>query len=573
MSLTYGSLVLTSSPYLIEFGMDTGAPQNVTEALAFLLQDGEVELSSRASNRTLQFNVLIEGANLLALATAEAALVAETEKALNTITIDPGDSGPATVYETYRAQVTLVRDDDWEQSRMRRYTVTVRAIPFPKSNAEVTVAALAASGTTTTLVDAGSATTGWTGAVNGGASAPSVVSGAVGVTSTALPGSVTVALTRTGSITTSSTKYLMIDWRGAANYKLRAFGDGTELTQAAQFNSPTSGYIRTWFNVPASSIAVLLLQQTSNWQYGTATRSLFIDNINRTDVRPSLGSARQLQRTVELSGSARAPGRVAIEHATSALGYTIAYFWPDGYPSSPPLRQYRVSGGSVTTDATKISGAYEPIKSTTITYGIPISQLNAGSHLLMAKMFSASSIGGSTTTVTYTHYTSLGGVPVSDTVTGTVTVPNTTLSGASYTVLGRLLLPTLDVDPNSGAIQFITLNATTTLADLSLDEAWLFNTSIGQLSVVWSAGTSAPSVGGAANRIYIEPASVSTPRPTISIGTNADRSDARMPKDVASFQVPVFEPPRVNVFTVTPNALDAAVSLTYYPHWHTSAAL
>jgi hypothetical protein len=42
-------------PYLHRVRLDEGAPQNVTEALAFLLQDGEVELSTAASNRTFQF--------------------------------------------------------------------------------------------------------------------------------------------------------------------------------------------------------------------------------------------------------------------------------------------------------------------------------------------------------------------------------------------------------------------------------------------------------------------------------------------------------------------------------------
>jgi hypothetical protein len=105
LTLTYGALNLTASPYGVEFGMDVGAPQNEAVALAFMLQDGEIELSSRASNRTFTFTVQVEGASLTAMAANEAALIAETEKLLNTLTVDPGDGAPATVFDIYRGQV------------------------------------------------------------------------------------------------------------------------------------------------------------------------------------------------------------------------------------------------------------------------------------------------------------------------------------------------------------------------------------------------------------------------------------------------------------------------------------
>lgn len=571
LTLTYGALNLTAYPYGIEFGMDTGAPQNVYETLAFLLQDGEVALSDRASNRTLTFNIMIEGASLAALAQAEAALIAETDAALNTITIDPGDGAPASVYETYRGQVTLARDDNGEIARIRRYTVTVASSAFVRSTAEVVVPALSSSGTTTTLVDSGSATTGWSGTVNGSAATVAVSSGAVGTTSAAIVGQVMVTLTRAGSITTSSTKYLMVDWRGMANTPLVAVADGVTLDRISQTSSPTAGYARTWFYVAASSVSSLSLSQTSYVPSGQYARPLYVDNINRTDIRPSLGTARQLLRSITVQGSARTQGRLAIESETSGLGYVIAYSWTGGAEGySPPLRQYRVSGGTVTTDTSRISGATEPIKSTTITYEIPVSRLNSGTHILACKLDKSGS--GTAASIAYTSQTFLGSNAISALTSGTSAVQYTTIIGASYTIVTRLQLPSVEVNPNSGAFQRITLNATTDFTGLIIDEGWLFNTSIGQLSMVWSDGSGTPTVGLNCNRMYFEPATSVSPRPVVKIGTNADRSDARTPREMQAWQQPIFPPSAVNVFTVTPAALDSNVSLAYYPRWHTHAA-
>lgn len=576
MKLTLGALDLTASPYLIEFGSDLGAPQNVTEALAFLLQDGEVELSSRASNRTLQFNVIIEGANPLALAASEAALILETEKPLNLLTIDPGNSGPPTVYETFRAQVSLVHDDDMEMASIRRYSVEVRAYPFVRSVAEVVTPALAASGTTTTLVDNGSATTGWTGAVDGVSTSPAVVSGAVGITTTALRSGVVVTLARTGSITTSSTRYLMVDWRGVEDTPITVTGDGVTLDCISQINSPTAGYIRSWFYVPAAaSVTTLVFTQNSGAMDAATARPLYVDNINRTDIRPSLGSARQLLRTITMVGSARAPGRLAIEHETAALGNVLAYVWTGGTEGySPPMRQYRVSGGTVTTDTSKVSGAVEPIKSTTITYDIPVSRLTPGQHLLMLQLLTSEHAYGATvTTVTYTSQTILGSIQ-STLETGTITVPPSSINGdwSGFAAIARLILPSGNAVLSSGAIQRITLTATTTLTDLRLDEGWLLHAD-GHL-IVADAGAGTPGAGAPSNRMWIEPPNLNTPRPTVRVGMRADRGDAHypFPGGAKSWQQPVFEPGTVNLLTVTTGTPDANATLAYFPRWHTHAA-
>lgn len=575
MRLVYGSLDLTDDPYSIEFGSDVGAPQNVVEAYAFLLQDGEIELSDRASNRTLAFNVIVEGADLAEMADAEAALIAETEKPLNTVTIDPGDFGPASVYETYRGQVTLVRDDDWELNHLRRYSVTVRAMPFARSDAEVIAPALAASGTTTTLVDNGSATTNWTGTTNGAAATVNVSSGAVGMTTASLSGDVTIALTRTASITTSATKYLVVDWKGSAGTgpSLRAYGDGVELTKVAESPSPTAGYTRTWFYVTAASVAALRLDSLSSpsWNpaLGGVARTLYVDNIDRTDVVPVIGSGRQLLRSISIAGSAPTTGSIAIEHSTNALGDVMAYFWPDdsrGY--SPPLRQFRTSGGAVTSDAAMVSGAHETVAGTTVTYQIPASRLFAGLHLLMLRV--AVSNPATVVGVTYTATTLINGTDVGASVTGPTR--SLTFSDTNYAIftIGRLLLPTRDLDPASAAV--VQIQVSFTGAGSTLDEAWLFNIESGDLIGPVACGTGAAASGGPARRLFLEATTVYEPRPTLRIGHAADRSDSFFPATLRGWQFPRLKPDRVSVLTVTTNTTDASVTLRHKPTWHTHAA-
>lgn len=584
MRLTYGSLDLTDHPYGIQFGSDFGAPQNVTEALAFLLQDGEVELSSRASNRTIQFNVLIEGGDLGALADAEAALIAETEKPLNELTLDPEDYGPPTVFETFRAQVTHARDDDGELSRLRLYTVTVKALPFGHSEAEVVTEALAASGTTTELVDDGSATTNWTGEVNGVSTAPTVDSGAVKVTTGtgAVVGDYTLTLTRTDSIDTTVTKYLAVDWKPESDTggpDLRAFADGVELARIGEQASPSAGYTRTYFLVPSAvaSIAALRLESsTSISPAGTppgvgSGRSLYVDNIDRTDVRPKSGTARQLLRSLDVGGSVRTPGSLAIEHETAALGDVIVYVYPDvenvrGY--SPPLRQYRVSGPTVTPDASLVSGLREDLTGATAVFDVPRRCLASGQHLLVVRT-STGALLSPTPVLSWTAVTRINGSDVGPTESGSCLITSSDLAYYLWAA-GRVVLPTVDVDPAaSTAVVRISLSVTAP-ATVEFDEAWLFNLSIGRFAQI-PCGAGAGASGGPARRVFMEPATPLRPRPTVRIGHAADRSDSYYPTGVF-WQMPQFQPGRNHVFTVTTNAEDAAVSLRNFDRWHTNAA-
>lgn len=566
-------------------GTSRGAPVPIEVAVKTWLQDGSIVVTQGYDNRDVMLRVRLYATDLVSLAATEAALVAELNKP-NTLTWTPDPNTPASVFVVVTSSMDYEEDDAAEAQGdpWRTYTLRLVCEAFVRSAAEVTVAALAASGVTTTLVDDGSVTTNWTGAINGVSTSPSVVSGAVGISSAGTldaQNKATVDLTRTSAITTSSTKYLVVDWKGQAglNPVISATGDGVALLRVGQSPSPTSGYTRTWFYAAASSVTALRLRVSFDGtgmslpQGSSVTLAFFVDNIDRSDIKPTSGTARQLVRSLDVSGSARTQGSLAIEHGSSALGDLLAYIWPDSSNAYlPPLRPSRVSGGTVTGDSTTVSGSTEPITGATATFDVPLSKLIAGSHLLMARL--KPSVVTLAATVSWTAQTRINSVNVGAALSGsTALILSNGLSQPAFEIipLARPQLPPTDADTQSTtSVVRVTLTATST-GTVTLDEAWLFNTTIGSLVQV-GCGTASPSSGGSANRVFIEPATVGRPRPTVRIGFASDRSDSFFPPTFSSWQFVEFNPPRDNVLTVTTNALDASVTLRHYPRWHSHAA-
>lgn len=603
--LKLGDLDLCDYPFSIEFGADLGAPANLTEALAKLLQDGEIELSDRASNRSLTFTVLVEGSDMAALAEAEADLIAETEKPLNLLTMDPGDGyGPASVFETFRGQVTFQRDDNLEIAGYRRYEVAVRAYPFVRSAVE-TVTAAEKSGDATSVptvtqvtVADGSSAAGWGGdyfrydganqLIEANAATVASASGEVYALTPAGGGRrLVMRLVKTQTIDVSSTKQLAVNWRWDQSpaRASQAVGFRCLVNEAVELpvidGIATPGRTvptRTTFKVPDSLNSITSIRFIFESRIpdtviinnaDTQADAFYIDNIERNNANLASGTPRQLQRSLAVGGSARTLGRVAIEHNTASLGDVLAYFRPDdGTLYSPPLRRWRVSGPGANVDSTLVSGIYDNIGSALISFRVPAQRIPAGRYLLMARL------GGANTSlnILWNAGTMYGSADVGPTQTGTTPVTITT--GYQIFPIARLQLPTRDMDPSTTAdvrVEMVAQGGTGGVC--RLDEAWLFNMSTGRLVQV-PCGTGTPAVGGPANRCWIEPATVDRPRPTVRVGTAMNRSDARYAMDSAfsAWQFPEFTPGSMQVFTVTTNALEAAVSLAAYERFHTHAA-
>lgn len=580
---TWGDLDLTSAPFLFGFGSDLGAPQTATEALAQLLLDGEIEVGPRASNRTIEFTVYVEGESLLDLANAEAMLALEADKPRNTLTYNPGDGAPATVYDTFRAQMTFTRDDTAEQNAWRAYTVTMKASPHGRSVGSVVSPAISSGGgtggtaPTVTTINAGTSTTGWTASSGGGA--VTLSDGAIFRTYAGLPARGT-GYTPSSSIDLSTTPFLSLVMSRRMttgeylplNRTPTCFVNGTsgptvqaELVQVQPLNDGFAG-IRYYWRVPAGFTA-------TGFAFGVdETEGVRMRSLQRQNTLAVSGTARQQRRTVQVAGSARTQGSLSVSHESSALGSALVYTWPSagGSDYMPPLRSRRISGGTLTGDASLVSGARDNLD-TTVVYEVPAASLIPGTHLLMARVRSDTN---GNQTIGFGVTTNIGGVDLNPTTGSRVVGFGTTPTVWRNVVIARLVLPTAGVPVGSNATVRVAINATAPAAsNIDLDEAWLFNTSVGEMTWV-ECGTGTPAAGGPSNRLWIDSATTDRPAPMVYRGTAADRSDAFYPGNVdfPSTANHEFSPPLVNVFTVTSNAENAAVSLEHFARWQTHAA-
>lgn len=569
-----GDLSLTEYPYSIRFGSDHGSPENVVEVLQSLLQDGDIELSSRSGNRTLSLPVLLEGADLAAVADAEAALVAECDQDQNELYCDPGDGfGAPFVFTVFRGQLTFTRDDAAETAGLRSYTLTFRALPFPRSDAEVTAEALAASGTTTTVINDGSTTTNWT-------STSGTVTSASGKVKTTAPGTLSGYhdLTYTAAVSMAGFPYMYVDWTADSTIpaSFKAYADGVALTRIALVPLPAAGWYRHYFECPDTSVAAFKFEAYIGVLVTSLTTPVFqVDQVVKTDVAPSLGSTRQLLRTVGVAGAVRTQARLAVEHATSALGDVMVYTFPDdGRGYVPALRNY-LTTHSPTTDASMVSGGLYTL-SAIANYDIPQATLPPGIYQVIARMRKTGGTASQTIRATASALVNSAVLEQTADIQVALTTYTMTSTWTNYLV-GTFQLPTVDVDsPTASALTRLTITDTDLTDDIDVDDVWAFNLTTGNLTMV-KCGTAAPSAGGSSNRLFLLPPTVDSRRPRVLVGYAEDGSDAHYPvtnatHELTSWMDHEFVPPSMSVFTVCSNALDASATLSHFPRWHSHAA-
>lgn len=291
---------------------------------------------------------------------------------------------------------------------------------------------------------------------------------------------------------------------------------------------------------------------------------LDVDHIERSSTNAlTAATARQLFRSIEVGGSADTQGSLSISHETDALGDVLVYTSrDDGSNYQPPLRPWRVDGGTVTPDSDRVSGATSPLDSATAeTYEIPVSALVSGKHDLVAYLAAAAAGDKTINWTASTRYdsTDLG------TVSGSTVVTLTT--GYTSHPIASIELPPISTPTGSTAVVRITLSS---LDAVTIDEAWVFNLDIGALTEV-ACGTSTPAAGGSSNRLWIDTETLENSA-KVERGTLENRSDAHNAgADVSSMGAHEFAPGTVKAFTVTSNALNAAVSLEHYERWGDNA--
>lgn len=597
-SLFLGDLDLRdeSSPFkVLGDGFNLGAGESITEALPRLLLDGEVVSGDRTSNRELSFTVEVSGADAIELAENEAALIAEANKPRNTLTWTPPNFAVPTVFDTFRATVRHLFDDlDELRRKVRKYEVTIPALPFGRSESKATTSAILEGAAT--VVDACDLTTGWTVDDGYGYSYTPTIDSTVYATSTAsIRAYVGVARAPLAWDSTMDGLAAGVWFRRAASFSMggarfltiqvrHQFGNGNpvQLLTGIRNGSAMSlepvvvqamgaGWYRNTFDVGDGTISQLaiFLTGTATVPTGTgpSTAGIWVDDL--TKLTEAGSTTKHATRLLDVQGSVRTTGSLQVSHATSALGDTVIYTCEDrGDGYRPDLRRWRKSGPTVVADATAMSGVYDPLTfgswSSATTFDVPAASLSPGAYAILARVKRS---GGSSASAIARATTILNG----QTVGTTDTTPTYPVAGGGWSIapLGVFHLPTAALPPGSTAvvrIQIIGENANT-----YLDEAWLFRMD-GALTEV-ACGTAAPSAGGSSNRLWVDSPSLEQPQGGVWVGYAADRSDARAAGPLmTSLGRHAFVPPKMSVYVGTSNATGATVTLQHYPRWHTNAA-
>ncbi|GAB3776796.1 hypothetical protein FB382_004345 [Nocardioides ginsengisegetis] len=553
-----------------------GKPQPITQTISTLLQDGSKVVTTGHDNREISMFVVVEGSDLMSLAEGEATLFLECSKP-TTLTYTPADGiGPATVFEVWAADLEPDYDDLLEVQQLQRaYKLTLTCEPFGGSDVEITtVGVTSAASPSTVVINDGSSVTNWTQQFTDAPGGSAATAGA-GLYVGAVTGSLnpfndygghyraqgSLVYTPASPVDMSVTTFLQVDWDidfyGYADRPVQVFADGLELTMLSSVAVPGTPYTRTTFLCPDASVASFRIKgprsmHSVDGSGGPVAGSLVVDQLVRTNQAPSTSTLRQKVSSIPICGSARTQATLKVEHASSALGYTMVHTYPDlGDGYTPDLRRWRTASGAVTSDSSLISGSRNVWNGGVATvYTIPLRILRPGPYLFAARVRRTSGTGVAVLNGTSVNF------PASN-VWQTVPI-------GIYEVGDHL--------PNTAFSYILTLAAGTNTPSIEIDEGWFFYVGDDAALTRIDLGTGSPSASGSSNRLFLKTPSTARPYPSMWRGTLADESDSRNAVvDTDAWGDHQAAPTALTVFTVTSNALDAQVSATYRPRWHTHA--
>ena len=542
---------------------DFGSPQPVEVAIRQLL-DGSVTEITGHDNREIVLRVNVCANDAASLAAGELALAAEVG-GRNVLAWTPPQPGATTSYfDVVSSSLESVTDMPRELMTMRVYRLHLTCLPFARP-ADLTLTEALSDGTdpgtaTTTVLDSCSATTGWTG-TDGVFLGDGAGGGPTGTVTTDTTGprdkNVTLYLERTFSPTVVPGPYLRVKagtFEGSLVGDFKASADGVSLSLVSKNGSTR------YYAAPTTAVAKIRITATVKASSGGtssfAFAGIYVDELAMVNVDPSVGTPRQLSRSLTVGGSARTQGSLAIEHQTSTLGTVLVHTGPEETPT-PALRPYLTASGTTTPESARVSGAFNVPGTTAVTFTVPAADCPAGPYQLMAYMCDTSP--GTARTITWTVASQVGGSDVGSPVSGTVTYTFATTGVYEAVPLGLVSLPPNALPDNSNGSVRITISVGSSVSTVRLDEAWRFYATE-DCALTW--------VTGAGQRMWIDAADVDHPLPQIWTGTASDRADAYA-ASVSAWGEHVFPPGNGQVFTITSNAQGAAVSLQHYRRYHT----
>jgi hypothetical protein len=581
-------------PWFIEtMGDETAwgdADAIVSEIRAQIL-DGKVAAISSHENREATIQVRITGDDGDALALGEAALMAEVNRGRNALAWVPDLAGAVPcVFDVVWSDFTFQYDDISETDRLQRnFTLTLACLPFPRTEQKVLIENLpvpttsTGSGVAPTVVDSGTSTTNWTGEDTAVVTAetPPAAGGA------------TLVVARRGTAVscrmyrsnvpaaTGGRQFLRVTGYGLwvskvgktyAQAKFRwAMGTGTPayLTPVAYTYKVSTGRFDALFYLPSGLTGNRLriaMDYTGPHPANVGHSFIGIDEISWVGDAPFTSTTRQMSRTLPVYGSARTEGELEVR-ALAADGttpeqlgpHTLVYTRAAGAGVQPPLRTFRTNGMPVTADAALVSGAREALAGTTATFVVPADLVKPGTYQIVGR-FRCANTSAQTLTVSALTATTDASLLPSNTASVSRTLNFAAVSTWEFVSIGELTLPTVEAGHTAANLTLTITSANANVVDL--DEAWIFNTDDGQLSLVSTSGSGV-------SMLRIAGATLDRPQPSVWVGTADGAAVVNAGVRVLWRGSHQFNPGNVEVFTVTTTTARARAALRYYPRAHT----
>lgn len=583
-------------PYVIETladGTNRGKADAVVAEIRAQILDGEVATVSSYENREATIRVRITGTDGDDLAQGEAALMAEVNRGRNTLAWVPNLAGAVPcVFDVVFSVLEFESEgrDILEKSRRQRiYVLTLACLPFPRTEKKVLIESLpvpstsTGSGVTPTVVDSGTSTTNWTGQDTAvlTAETPAWAGGAtllVARRDDAVPCRIyrsNVPAATGGRQFLRVTGYGLWASNAGKSYAQASFkwamgtGDPVYLTPVAYTYKVSGGRFDALFYLPSGLTGNRLriaMSYTGPNPANVHHSFLGIDEMSWVGDAPFTSTTRQMSRTLPVYGSARTEGELEIRALASngttpeALGaHTLVYTRAAGAGIQPPLRTYRTNGMPITADAALVSGAREALGSPAATFVVPADLVKPGNYQFAARL-RCSNTNAQTLTATAATSTTDASLLPSNTATITRTLNFTAASTWQFVMIGSLTLPTVETGHTAANLTLTLTNNNASVVDL--DEAYIFNTDDGELSLFDTSGAGV-------SMLRIAGATLDRHQPSAWVGTADGMAVVNAgPRRIwpGSHE---FKPGDLEVFTVTTSTARARAALRFWPRAHT----
>lgn len=570
-------------------GTSWGNPDTVDVELRSFLQYGALVETENWTNRELIVAISISGATSDDVARNEKTLVAQLHRR-NTLAYTPETATVATIFPVLTATLVPTHDDFLESFEHEViYQIRMTCTPFVRGSELLFVDAIIPEGepSETAIVTVDGASSGWTAFFSymtddeedtGPADSYAYGSGGITLSATGyIPYSEFSQLE--AFFSRSFTAYdvgahnlFYVDWKtnnpGLFSGLIQAFAGGA-LAHAGDIVSPVyAGYTRSYFelNNDDDLTGVLLEFWFSRNVFFSPYPTVTIKEIGVSNSLPSL-SGRQLVRSLEIDGVMPTTGSIAVVSPDeTGLDEVHIYTCPRQGAELylPPCRSYLLDTGGTVPDSTAVSGAKTDITAFFRQFYIPSTRLPDGEYLLgvRADMSAKNAAGRS---INIRAAAQLGGFTSPTEDFGNIDTSylyDDTLDGWQYLPLMTLGLPRVRMAVSEEAYTIIDIRAAAGTGTAYLDELFLWNLTIGELTHV---------IAGDLTRLWIDSPDISNDGQLgIWLGDQADRSDqvSGMPT-VQALDIHQFDPIKgVNVTSVATGPEDpVAVSFAYYPQF------